>query len=76
MQSIQYSCFYKHILKLVSFSDQYVFNNETKELHTGGVPFTCPPGGMGKAIFENMKKHAAAGLISQVKQFNFNFNRV
>lgn len=44
-----------------------MFDNDTKECHTGGSPFICPAGGLGKAIFENMKKHAAAGLIAQIE---------
>lgn len=49
-------------------SEKYVYNHETKELFTGGTAYTCPAGGLGKAMFENMKKHAKAGIIAQVER--------
>lgn len=48
-----------------------VYNEKTKELNSGGAPFPCPVGGLGKGLFDKMKKYADDDLIAQVnKQIN------
>lgn len=45
-----------------------VYNEKTKELNSGGAPFPCPVGGLGKGLFDKMKKYADDDLIAQVNK--------
>lgn len=46
-----------------------MFNNETNKYYTTGTLLICPAGGLRKAIFENLKKYTATGVIAQVIKY-------